>query len=845
MNIGRIGCALLATTIASGPLQTLAATFERNLSIGMSGEDVRALQVALNSSSATRVSQTGAGSPGSETSTFGQLTFEAVKRFQLAHAAEVLRPAGLTSPTGFVGALTRQKLNKMGASSTSPVAASSVSSVALSRDLFFSMNGEDVRALQRLLNAKGYTIALTGPGSPGNETSIFGLATDAALKRFQCKEMSLCSGAAFTNGYGLVDSRTRAKLAGTPVIAPVVAQSSGGRVSAPTGGGSSGGSSGGSTVSSSGGSSGGGSSPTPTPTPVPTGTVIDDFDATTEGWGFYNGAEYPGANGSYSTASGRSGNGGRISFTFGGAGRYVIAERQVSIPADATELSMWAKAPAATGLLVRLVDSTGQTFLYSMPRTLESIAAEHAWVRHTIRLSSPSGYWDGASDGVVHYPIRTLQIGVEPIRYVVDGTVRHSVTSGTVDFDDVAYNVPAPTINPSSSTAYPLASNSVQSTIGFSIHGNDYTNWAYDKLQGLGARTVRADLIWEGVETAEGVYDFSTHDAVASALNARGMKVLFILAYGNPLYGLVGNSGPITAEQIEKFGAFAKAAAERYAGQNVMFEIWNEPNLDGAWLPSNNPLQYAELAKVAAAKIREGNPSAQVTTAGISDFDYDWLSDMLTAGGAQGADAIGIHPYRSGSPEHIAGSLVALRSLVSEKAGRAIPVWNTEWGYSSDWFSHGASSFGQKVQAKLAVRQVLTSLAVGFPFNAYYDLTNDSLDPAEANMNFGLYARSGERKLAGQALELLHANTSGWSVAGLVPTGRGDLHALKLQSGGSVQLIAWIDTNSPGADSGSVSLKLSSQPSSVTSFLGSSLDYAAEGGAYTVQVTDEPMYIRF
>ncbi|MCU0660004.1 MAG: InlB B-repeat-containing protein [Candidatus Pacebacteria bacterium] len=53
------------------------------------------------------------------------------------------------------------------------------------RDLRFRMNGEDVRTLQRFLNANGFTVAQTGPGSKGNETTIFGGATRAALSSFQ------------------------------------------------------------------------------------------------------------------------------------------------------------------------------------------------------------------------------------------------------------------------------------------------------------------------------------------------------------------------------------------------------------------------------------------------------------------------------------------------------------------------------------------------------------------------------------------------------------------------------------------------------------------------------------
>jgi spore germination protein len=45
--------------------------------------------------------------------------------------------------------------------------------------------GEDVRNLQKLLNKHGFTIAASGAGSPGQETTTFGNATYRALIKFQ------------------------------------------------------------------------------------------------------------------------------------------------------------------------------------------------------------------------------------------------------------------------------------------------------------------------------------------------------------------------------------------------------------------------------------------------------------------------------------------------------------------------------------------------------------------------------------------------------------------------------------------------------------------------------------
>ena len=80
-------------------------TFQNNLKFGMTMIDVKYLQIVLNSSADTRVALTGAGSPGYETSKFGNATLAAVKKFQAKY--------GIAPVAGFVGSITRAKLNSL------------------------------------------------------------------------------------------------------------------------------------------------------------------------------------------------------------------------------------------------------------------------------------------------------------------------------------------------------------------------------------------------------------------------------------------------------------------------------------------------------------------------------------------------------------------------------------------------------------------------------------------------------------------------------------------------------------------------------------------------------------
>ncbi len=76
------------------------SSFFRELSVGMYGEDVRALQHILNLDESTRIRGSGAGSPGKETQYFGGLTRDALVRFQEKYRRDILTPFGLVSGTG-------------------------------------------------------------------------------------------------------------------------------------------------------------------------------------------------------------------------------------------------------------------------------------------------------------------------------------------------------------------------------------------------------------------------------------------------------------------------------------------------------------------------------------------------------------------------------------------------------------------------------------------------------------------------------------------------------------------------------------------------------------------------
>ena len=83
-----------------------------------------------------------------------------------------------------------------------------------SRNLSVGSRGQDVAALQMLLNSSSDTVvSVSGPGSAGNETEYFGPATQAAVVKFQNKYAStILHPLGLSAGTGFVGNATRTKL---------------------------------------------------------------------------------------------------------------------------------------------------------------------------------------------------------------------------------------------------------------------------------------------------------------------------------------------------------------------------------------------------------------------------------------------------------------------------------------------------------------------------------------------------------------------------------------------------------------------------------------------------------
>lgn len=164
------------SALSGGTSAGAGYTFNTNLTVGSKGADVMNLQKTLNMSADTRVAASGAGSPGMETSTFGPATKAAVIKFQVKH--------GITPAAGYVGAVTRAKLNSMGGTVVPPVV---TPGLPTGGSLTVSAGSQPTNSLapQSASRVPFTTVVLTAGSSDVTVNSItverVGLAQDAVL----------------------------------------------------------------------------------------------------------------------------------------------------------------------------------------------------------------------------------------------------------------------------------------------------------------------------------------------------------------------------------------------------------------------------------------------------------------------------------------------------------------------------------------------------------------------------------------------------------------------------------------------------------------------------------------
>ena len=380
--------------------------------------------------------------------------------------------------------------------------------------------------------------------------------------------------------------------------------------------------------------------------------------------------------------------------------------------------------------------------------------------------------------------------------------------------------------------------------LGVNIHFTDPKPGEMKMLADGGFRWVRMDFSWGGTERARGEYDFGAYERLLAALQPHGIRAIFILDYSNKQYD--GGMSPCSDEGRQAFARWAAAAAGRFRGRGILWEMYNEPNI-GFWKPKPDVNQYILLAMEVGRALRAAAPEESYIGPATSGVDFEFLEACFKAGLLEYWSAVSVHPYRQSPPETAAADYARLRRLIERyaPAGKPVPILSGEWGYSSAW-----ANFTEEKQGNYLPRQWLTNLANNVPISIWYDWHDDGKDPKEAEHHFGTvlngYFAGRERpydaKPAYLAARTLATVLAGRRFNKRLAVGSADDYVLLFSDArcDGVRLAAWTAAASPHA----VVIPAGPGRFAVTGHTGDSLPaLVADAAGLPVTLTDSPQYL--
>ena len=281
----------------------------------------------------------------------------------------------------------------------------------------------------------------------------------------------------------------------------------------------------------------------------------------------------------------------------------------------------------------------------------------------------------------------------------------------------------------------------------------------FARLADMGASWVRIGAPWYAVQPDSAATDpaaLGGLDQIVADATAAGLRVLLI---GDQAPDWAGGGGA-TATNPAAYGAFMGALAEHFRGRGPQggspaYEIMNEP--DGqqdngrTWA---TPSDYAHSACAAYRAIKARDPSAVVAAGSLDVTDWEgWLRSSFDAGLRGCFDVLSAHPYTE------LGVLREIRAVASAAGAADVPVWVTEFGYST-CNAIGHSCVGPPEQADELVARLreLRREYSWVPVAIVYEAHDEPGNPGKASERaFGLFARHGSELVAKPAVAALRA----------------------------------------------------------------------------------------
>lgn len=309
------------------------------------------------------------------------------------------------------------------------------------------------------------------------------------------------------------------------------------------------------------------------------------------------------------------------------------------------------------------------------------------------------------------------------------------------------------------------------------------------KATAIGAHWTREEICWAcwGREDENRFYDRRIGMLADAGVGIVGMLLTTPERYRDP--GCVAHARATNQPEywcaptdMDAYADWVGRVVERYDGDGyrdapgsprvAAWEIWNEPDIDGTWLPKADAVAYAEMLRKAYAAVKAADPTALVLNGGVYVFDGvgqgAFMDRVVQLAGWDSFDVLSIHPWlidhapddpslinpRERFDVSVPGRIELAKGWLAARGGGK-PLWITEVG----WATCGNACEPQfakspEQQADYMVRTFVLAAAAGVQHVSYFQLEDkfnggqqpwgpaaildDALNPKPAYLAYGV-----------------------------------------------------------------------------------------------------------
>jgi len=289
------------------------------------------------------------------------------------------------------------------------------------------------------------------------------------------------------------------------------------------------------------------------------------------------------------------------------------------------------------------------------------------------------------------------------------------------------------------------------------------------------------DVYWATIQANNGLFTYANSDSVLMSSYGFGFLPTFY-GSGSQNYYVPPGTASTNAWSAATYGSqtttYLQNVVNRYQGVTRYWEIANEMDSKTTSPAGFSAANYAAFLIYNRTAIRAADANAQVVIAGtLGNYGYpfatayQWLRDVLAAGGAAGFDVFNFHDYKSWwtLPTHYD----QYRSILDANGLQSTPIWVTETAQASVLSNSNinpayASTDGQAADVW---RRFCVLFGKGAQTVFWHSFWNNPSDPSGFR-NMGLVSSTtSQRNKAWHSFKLLNQKIEGFASATLVSTG--------------------------------------------------------------------------